>query len=73
MALTGLTKLRFDDEPREIFKQSDEDFALLEEYFIRRYKKSFISNDVDFDARQAARTAEIGALKEAKEILSGMN
>ena len=33
VALTGLTKLRFDDEPREIFKQSDEDFALLEEYF----------------------------------------
>ncbi len=33
VALTGLAQLRFDDEPREIFKQSDEEFALLEEYF----------------------------------------
>jgi len=27
----------------------------------------------NFEARQAARTAEIGALGEAKNILSGMN
>ena len=28
--------------------------ALLDEYFIRRYKKTFTSNDIDFDARDAA-------------------
>ncbi len=33
VAMAGLAQLRFDDEPREIFKQSDEEFALLEEYF----------------------------------------
>ena len=32
-ALFGLAQLRFDGEPREIFKQSDDDFAKLEEYF----------------------------------------
>ena len=33
LALAGLTQLRFDGEPREIFKQGDREFALLEEYF----------------------------------------
>ncbi len=33
LALIGLPQLRFDGEPREIFKQSDDDFAALEEYF----------------------------------------
>ena len=33
VALVGLPQLRFDGEPREIFKQSDDDFAKLEEYF----------------------------------------
>lgn len=32
-AFVGLVQLRFDGEPREIFKQADEDFAKLEEYF----------------------------------------
>jgi len=31
--------------------------SLLEEYFVRRYKKSFISNQIDYDAKQRA-TAE---------------
>ena len=33
LAVAGLTQLRFDGEPREIFKQGDKEFALLEEYF----------------------------------------
>lgn len=33
LAIAGLTQVRFDGEPREIFKQGDEEFALLEEYF----------------------------------------
>lgn len=33
VASIGLGQLRFDTEPRKIFKQSDENFALLEEYF----------------------------------------
>ena len=33
VALMGLVQLRFDGEPRKIFKQSDDAFAKLEEYF----------------------------------------
>lgn len=33
LALLGIFQLKFDSEPRSIFKQSDDDFAKLEEYF----------------------------------------
>lgn len=38
--------------------------ALLDEYFIRRYKKSFVSNEVDYDARETA-------LREVNMMLNG--
>lgn len=39
----------------EMLAQKVDIDALLEEYFIRRYKKSFIANNADFDSREAAR------------------
>jgi hypothetical protein len=46
------------------FAQLTDVKALLDEYFIRRYKKSFVTQEVDYDAREAA-------MREVQTMLGG--
>ncbi len=42
--------------------------GLLEEYFIRRYKKNFVANDSDYDARETARRENEMMMRSGKPV-----